>query len=89
MDQISFLLSHSGCNGFEYVLEPVDNTHDAEKQTLSTGVTLWTCNKSMLYLLGTEIDWKDDIMGSRFVFIIQMPSLCVVVVLHFLLSNEP
>lgn len=63
-----FYCRTGGCNGFEYVLDPVTNVEDAEKQKLSDNVNLWTCNKSMLYLLGSEIDWKEDTMGSRFVF---------------------
>ena len=26
------------------------------------------CNKSIMYLLGTTIDWKEDIMGQSFTF---------------------
>lgn len=65
---ILFQCRSGGCHGFEYVLEPTNNPKDAESQVLSPDVTLWTCNRSMLYILGTEIDWKEDIMGSRFVF---------------------
>jgi len=63
-----FSCKAGGCNGFEYVLEPCTTPEKTEKQVLSSGVTLFTCNLSMLYLLGTEIDWKEDTMGSRFVF---------------------
>ena len=65
---ILFYFKSGGCNGFEYVLDPVSNPQDSEEQILSKNVTLWTCNQSMFHLLGTEIDWKEDMMGSRFVF---------------------
>lgn len=65
---ILFSCKSGGCNGFEYRLEPTTRPPEAEAQSLSNGVTLFTCNHSMLYLLGTEIDWSDDIMGARFVF---------------------
>jgi len=65
---ILFHCRSGGCHGFEYVLEPVSNPQKADAQVLSTEVTLWTCHLSMLFLLGTEIDWKEDIMGTRFVF---------------------
>ena len=29
---------------------------------------LYICNKSIMFLTGTSIDYKDDIMGSRFDF---------------------
>jgi|TARA_B110000977_G_C11066665_1_gene488037 iron-sulfur cluster assembly accessory protein len=69
--QLLFSCKAGGCNGFEYVLEPCTTPEKAEKQVISTTtrpITLFTCNLSMLHLLGTEIDWKEDTMGSRFVF---------------------
>jgi iron-sulfur cluster assembly accessory protein len=58
-----------GCNGLEYVLEPCDaKPVDSETQILDSGVSLHTCNQSMFYLLGTGIDWQEDVMGSRFIF---------------------
>ena len=65
---ILFHCRSGGCHGFEYVLEAVSGVKEADPQVLSPAVTLWTCHRSMLFLLGTHIDWKDDIMGSRFVF---------------------
>ena len=65
---VLFHCRSGGCNGFEYVLEPVSDAGAADKQILSDDVTLWTCHQSTLHLLGTEIDWKEDTMGSRFVF---------------------
>ena len=64
-----FYCRSGGCNGFEYVLESCSSKPDSsETQTLENGVRLHTCNTSMFHLLGTEIDWKEDIMGSRFTF---------------------
>tara|TARA_B110000971_G_C19980900_1_gene487290 strand:+ start:463 stop:792 length:330 start_codon:yes stop_codon:yes gene_type:complete len=66
---ILFSCKGGGCNGFEYVLEPcAPDVSKVEKQTESNGVNVYTCNMSMLHLLGTTIDWSEDIMGSRFVF---------------------
>ena len=67
-ESILFSCQSGGCHGFEYNIKPVKQPEDAELQVLDNGVHLYTCNKSMLYLLGTEIDWADDIMGARFVF---------------------
>lgn len=66
---ILFSCRGGGCNGFEYVLESCTPDIDkVEKQTEPNGVSVYTCNRSMLHLLGTTIDWTEDIMGSRFVF---------------------
>jgi Fe-S cluster assembly iron-binding protein IscA len=56
---VLFHCRSGGCNGFEYVLEPVLDAGAADKQILSDDVTLWTCHQSMLHILGTEIDWKE------------------------------
>ena len=35
---------------------------------LKDGVNVYICNKSLLFLIGTTIDWKKNIMGETFVF---------------------
>ena len=32
------------------------------------GLTVEICDKSLFYVLGTKIDWKEDMMGSNFSF---------------------
>lgn len=67
--ELFFYCKSGGCNGFEYVLEPcTEKPLKTETQILDSGVLLHTCEQSILYLLGTTIDWKEDTMGSRFIF---------------------
>ena len=67
--ELFFYCKSGGCNGFEYVLEPTaEKPLSTETQTLDSGVLLHTCERSLFYLLGTKIDWKEDVMGSRFIF---------------------
>jgi len=67
--ELFFYCKSGGCNGFEYVLEPCSEKPAAtETQTLEIGVLLHTCEQSLFHLLGTEIDWQEDVMGSRFIF---------------------
>ena len=59
-----------GCNGFKYILKPtdiVDGTNHDELVSVG-GVPMVLCGKSMMLILGTEIDWTEDHMGSRFEF---------------------
>ena len=35
---------------------------------MSAGLRVHVCGKSLMHVLGTEIDWTNDFMGSRFVF---------------------
>jgi iron-sulfur cluster assembly accessory protein len=66
---IFFYCKSGGCNGFEYVLSECDDKPtDTETQRLDSGLLLHVCNISMFHLLGTEIDWCEDIMGARFIF---------------------
>jgi len=66
---IFFYCKSGGCNGFEYVLSECDTKPtDTETQKLDSGLLLHVCNISMFHLLGTEIDWCEDIMGARFIF---------------------
>ena len=66
---IFFYCKSGGCNGLEYVLEPIETKpNKAEKQKIDNNSTLWICDKSILYLIDTEIDWIENTMGSRFIF---------------------
>ena len=52
-----------GCSGFSYLL---DLTEDEAME--SHGVPILVDMKSLLYLDGTEIDFRDEVMGRGFVF---------------------
>ncbi len=66
----SFFVKGGGCNGLQYVLEPgpMELTKFDEVVDLGGGKELHVCGKSLLHLMGTEIDWKDDFMGQSFHF---------------------
>ena len=59
-----------GCNGFQYLLQPTDKVDGENHNELVSigGVPMVMCGKSMFLLIGTEIDWQEDNMGSRFTF---------------------
>ena len=65
-------LQGGGCNGFNYkfdILEKNDKPHKLdETYKLDNGIPIYICHKSIMYVLGTEIDYLQDIMGSRFTF---------------------
>lgn len=66
---IVFSLKSGGCNGFEYKFETTDNelTNKYELH-VQDNLKVHICGKSIMYVLGTEIDWKEDIMGQGFIF---------------------
>lgn len=71
-NKILFSLKSGGCNGFEYKLEPIKSSDNIskidEKMKIDKEKDIYICGKSLMYLLGTKIDWEDDVMGSRFIF---------------------
>ena len=58
-----------GCNGLKYFIEPQkDSCKKNDIKIDLDGTDIIVCGKSSKYLLGTEITWKADTMGSTFVF---------------------
>jgi len=58
-----------GCSGFSYLLDLTEeDPADTDEQMESQGVPILIDNKSLLYLDGTEIDFRDEVMGRGFVF---------------------
>ena len=65
---ILFSVKSGGCNGFEYKFETVNSFENEKNIVTEDGLTVEVCNKSVFFLLGTKIDWKEDIMGKGFIF---------------------
>jgi len=75
---ILFSVRGGGCNGFTYDFSPtndkpsnLDEIYHVEDQVTNYNTPLKSihvCGNSLMHLLGTEIDWKKDIMGETFVF---------------------
>ena len=57
-----------GCAGFEYNLSLADAEHKEDIVSESYGVKVFCDKKSSLFVNGTEIDYKSDLMSSGFVF---------------------
>ena len=57
-----------GCSGFSYLLDLTEQQRDADEQFEENGVQIVCDPKSYLYLNGTTIDFKDEVMGRGFVF---------------------
>jgi len=56
-----------GCSGFQYGFTFDDAVNEDDTQFEKNGVTLLVDSMSFQYLVGAEIDYKDDINGSQFV----------------------
>ena len=57
-----------GCSGFSYLLDLTENQKDTDETMDQHGITIICDPKSLLYLGGVTIDFKDELMGRGFVF---------------------
>ena len=66
---ILFYVKGGGCNGYNYQLEPTNNKPEKLDEVINyKDFNIQICNQSMMHILGTKIDWKEDIMGQSFHF---------------------
>jgi len=57
-----------GCSGFGYSLDLTETKTETDEEWEQHGVTVVCDPKSLLYLDGATIDFRDEIMGRGFVF---------------------
>ena len=56
-----------GCSGFQYVFNFDVLVNEDDTPMTKNGVTLLIDAMSLQYLVGAEIDYKEDLSGSQFV----------------------
>jgi len=56
-----------GCSGFQYGFTFDEIVNDDDTQMSKHGVTLLIDAMSLQYLMGAEIDYKEDLQGAQFV----------------------
>ena len=61
-------VKNGGCAGMEYTMEYVEQIRPTDEVVEDKGVKLLIDPKAVLFLLGTEMDWKVDKLSSQFVF---------------------
>jgi len=61
-------VKNGGCAGMEYTMEYVEAAAPADEVVEDKGVRLMIDPKAVLFLLGTEMDWKVDKLSAQFVF---------------------
>ncbi len=57
-----------GCSGFSYSLDLTETKTDEDESWDQHGIEVICDCKSMLYLDGVSVDFKDEMMGRGFVF---------------------
>ena len=61
-------VSSGGCAGMSYVMEYAKNTNPNDEIIEDKGVKVLVDPKAIMYLLGTEMDYKKEELASTFVF---------------------
>src|SRR5690606_31543589 len=56
-----------GCSGFSYLLDLTETQKETDEVFEQHGIKVICDPKSLLYLAGTTVDFRDEIMGRGFV----------------------
>ena len=60
-------ITGGGCSGFQYGFTFDQTIEDGDSAVENRGVTLVVDPMSVQYLMGAEIDYKEDLQGAQFV----------------------
>ncbi len=61
-------VKNGGCAGMEYTMEYADSVKPFDEVVEDKGVKILVDPKAILFLLGTEMDYKTEKLSSQFVF---------------------
>lgn len=65
--KLRVFVSGGGCSGFQYGFSFDEAIEEGDTQVENGGVTLLVDPMSFQYLMGAEIDYKEDLEGAQFV----------------------
>ena len=65
--KLRVFISGGGCSGFQYGFTFDEDIEDGDSQVENQGVTLLIDPMSVQYLMGAEIDYKEDLQGAQFI----------------------
>ena len=61
-------VKNGGCAGMAYTMEYAESVNPADEVVEDKGITILIDPKAVLFLLGTEMDFKTEKLSSQFVF---------------------
>ena len=65
--KLRVFISGGGCSGFQYGFTFDESVEDGDSQIENQGVMLLVDPMSVQYLMGAEIDYKEDLQGAQFI----------------------
>ena len=61
-------VKNGGCAGMEYTMEYADKVNPTDEVVEDKGVKILIDPKAVLFLLGTEMDYKTEKLSAQFIF---------------------
>ena len=61
-------VSSKGCSGLSYVFEYAEEKKSLEEEVESKGVKIFIDPMAIMFIMGSEMDYKEDRLQSGFVF---------------------
>jgi iron-sulfur cluster insertion protein len=65
--KLRVFVAGGGCSGFQYGFTFDEKIEEGDSKVENGGVTLIVDPMSVQYLMGAEIDYKEDLQGAQFV----------------------
>ena len=65
--KLRVFVTGGGCSGFQYGFTFDEDVEEGDSQVENQGVTLLVDPMSVQYLMGAEIDYKEDLQGAQFI----------------------
>ncbi|MBT8066946.1 MAG: iron-sulfur cluster insertion protein ErpA [Gammaproteobacteria bacterium] len=65
--KLRVFISGGGCSGFQYGFTFDEDVEEGDSQVENQGVMLLIDPMSVQYLMGAEIDYKEDLQGAQFI----------------------
>ena len=57
-----------GCNGLKYGIEPMEREYSGGELLRLGELNVSVCPKSLMYLIGTHVEWEETAMSKGLVF---------------------
>lgn len=65
---IRISVKNRGCSGLTYHLDYVDKAEKFDEEVTQDGVKVLIDSKALFSIIGSQMDWKEDKLSSKFVF---------------------
>ena len=65
--KLRVFITGGGCSGFQYGFTFDENEQEGDTVVVNDGVTMLVDPMSYQYLVGAEVDYKEDLSGAQFI----------------------